>query len=275
MTGLAAGCRQHADPARRNGIATSSDGASIAYAVEGNGPVVVLVHCWCGNRTFYDELKADLVADYRLVVVDLAGHGESSAERADYTMDAFARDVFAVLDQEKIGSVLVVGHSMGGSVALAMAGQQPDRVGGIIGVDTLHKVDWGVSPEQLTAYMTPMREDFPTAVTGFVRSMFPEGVDPATVARATDVMVAASPTVALSAFSNIFSFDLAAAARAYGKSLYLLVDAGRPVDVDSWREHGVEAQVTALEGVGHFPMFTAPDRFHAAVREALTALASR
>jgi len=262
-----AGCQDGAAP--RVGSTTSADGTSIAYTVAGEGPDVVLVHCWLGDQSFYAETLADLARDHRVVALDLAGHGRSGKDRTDYTMAAFARDVLAVMDAERIGRAVIVGHSMGGTVALALAEAAPGRVDGIVGIDNLHQVDRGITDEQLAQFMAPMREDFATAVAGFVGGMFPAGTDSAVVARAVGPMASAPPQIGLSAFEHLIRFDLATAARAYGRTLHLVNDAARPVDAAQWQEQGVEVRVAALEGVGHFPMFTAPERFLPRLREAV------
>jgi pimeloyl-ACP methyl ester carboxylesterase len=269
---LSAGCQDGAGPKPRTGMATSADGATIAYGVAGRGPTVVLVHCWSGDRTFFDDLMSYLMVEYRVIAVDLAGHGKSSAERVDYTMEAFADDVFAVLDQEEIDTCLVVGHSMGGTVALTMAGRQPDRVRGLIAVDTLHRVERAIPLSRLQFMMAPLREDFRSGMAEYAGRMFPEGTSPEVEARAIDVMAAASPAVAFSAIEHLFTHDLATAAAAWQGPIYFLTDVGHPVDVVAWREQGVDPVVVKLEGVGHFPMFTAPERFKNEVRLALEAL---
>jgi pimeloyl-ACP methyl ester carboxylesterase len=264
---MLAGCQTDAGVAPRTGVATSPDGVPIAYTVSGRGPDVVLVHCWCGDQGFWADAMADLARDHRVLALDLAGHGQSGAAREDFTMDAFAADVLAAMDAAGITRAVIVGHSMGGTVALAMAAQAPDRVQRIVGIDNLHQIERGFSAEQLDAFMAPFRDDFAAAVPGFVRAMYPAAADSAVVARAADVMAATPPEVGLSAFQNLFAFDLAAAARAYARPLHLLNDTRYPVAVDQWQAHGVEVRLKTMEDVGHFPMFTVPAEFTKLLRE--------
>jgi len=259
------------DAAPRTGTATSADGTAIAYTVAGDGPDVVLVHCWCGDRGFWDQALDDLARDHRVLAVDLGGHGESDQQRADYTMEAFAADVLAAMDEVQMRRAVVVGHSVGGTVALAMASAAPDRVHRVVGIDNLHQVDRGLEPGQLDAFMTPFREDFAGAMPGFVREMYPADADPAEVARAVDVLVATPPAVGLSAFEHLFTYDLAAAARTYARPLHLLNDTRYPVAVEQWQAQGVEVRLTSMEDVGHFPMFSAPEAFTAKLRETVAA----
>ena len=264
---LLVGCQGGDDGAARTGTATSPDGTPIAYTIAGDGPAVVLVHCWGGARGFWDQARDDLARDHRVLAVDLGGHGDSGQAREDYTMEAFAADVLAAMDAEGLASAVMVGHSMGGTVALAVARAAPDRVHRIVGIDNLHQVDRGLTPEQLEGFLAPFRADFAGTVPGFVRAMYPADADSASVARAVDVLAATSPRVGLSAFEHMFAYDLAAAARAYARPLHLLNDTRYPVARDQWEAQGVEVRLTSMEDVGHFPMFSAPEAFTARLRE--------
>lgn len=97
----------------------SIDGVPIRYSVTGAGePAVVLLHGWAMDRRIWDGQVPRLAEPYRVVAVDLAGHGESGSGRADWTMGAFAEDVRAVVDALGLSRVVLVGHSMSGLVAL-------------------------------------------------------------------------------------------------------------------------------------------------------------
>ena len=75
----------------------SSDGVMIHYDVAGQGDTaLVFVHCWSGDRTYWSEMMKRFAGDYRVVAMDLGGHGESGLGRDDWTIPAFGADVAAV-----------------------------------------------------------------------------------------------------------------------------------------------------------------------------------
>ena len=84
--------------------AVTSDGVRISYDVVGKGRPLVLLHGWCGDRSWWTEpgYVDELRGDYRLVSIDLRGHGASDKphEAAAYRMDALTADVFAVAAAE-------------------------------------------------------------------------------------------------------------------------------------------------------------------------------
>lgn len=109
----------------------ASDGLRVWYEVEGDGPPVVLLHGTTGSiATFRDPGWVDALGDrYRLLLVDLRGHGRSDAPHdvADYHWDVMAADVVAVLDDAGIAAAHIVGYSTGGLLAFRIAANDPGR----------------------------------------------------------------------------------------------------------------------------------------------------
>ena len=109
----------------------------LAYADEGPGPVVVLLHGFPLSRAMWDEQLAGLGSIYRVIAPDLRGLGESPVPEGVYTMDAMADDVVELLETlEIMGPVVVGGLSMGGYVALSLAARYPTRVRALMLMDT-------------------------------------------------------------------------------------------------------------------------------------------
>lgn len=145
---------------------------------------------------------------YRVVALDLAGHGGSGVGPRDWSIAACAQDVRAVVERLDLKRVVLIGHSLGGSVAVAAAGLLPDRVVAVIGVDTLQDAERTITPEMLAPLLAGMKADFPGFTANFVRQMFPADADSALVARIAADMGAAPPEVALPSFAGLFAYDL-------------------------------------------------------------------
>lgn len=98
-----------------------------AFIKAGSGPAILLIHGIGDSADSWRDIVPDLAKDHTVVAPDLLGHGESDKPRADYSIAAYAnamRDLLAVLD---IDRVTVVGHSLGGGVAMQFAYQFPER----------------------------------------------------------------------------------------------------------------------------------------------------
>jgi pimeloyl-ACP methyl ester carboxylesterase len=107
-----------------------------AFRIAGSGPPLLLLHGVCDtSETWHDVIP--LLADrYTVIAPDLLGHGLSDKPRADYAISAYAcgvRDLLAVLD---IDAVTVVGHSLGGGIAMQFAYQFPERCERLVVVST-------------------------------------------------------------------------------------------------------------------------------------------
>jgi pimeloyl-ACP methyl ester carboxylesterase len=102
-------------------------GTRISIVEAGKGPVVVLVHGVAGSRHTWDAVIPRLAERFRVVALDLPGHGESEKPRGDYSLGAYAtviRDLLELLGYQR---ATVVGHSLGGGIAMQFAYQFPDR----------------------------------------------------------------------------------------------------------------------------------------------------
>src|SRR5437764_11480296 len=103
-------------------------GHRVSYRQAGWGPVVVLIHGITGSSVTWEEVIEPLAERYTVVAPDLLGHGESAKPRGDYSLGAYAsgiRDLIAALGHSH---ATVVGHSLGGGIAMQMAYQFPERV---------------------------------------------------------------------------------------------------------------------------------------------------
>ncbi|MFY2858872.1 alpha/beta fold hydrolase [Mycobacterium sp. THU-M104] len=99
-----------------------------AYRIAGSGPAVLLVHGIGDNSTTWNTVQAKLAQRFTVIAPDLLGHGQSDKPRADYSIAAYAngiRDLLSVLDIER---VTIIGHSLGGGVAMQFAYQFPHLV---------------------------------------------------------------------------------------------------------------------------------------------------
>ena len=109
------------------------DGARIHYLDEGTGPTLLLVHGLAGQmHNFTHSLLGKLTRDFRVVVLDRPGSGYSTRPRqASATMSAQARMISRFCQELKLGRPVIVGHSLGGAIALALALDHPEQVAGL------------------------------------------------------------------------------------------------------------------------------------------------
>ncbi len=112
------------------------NGLALAYTDEGKGLPLVFVHGFPLHRGAWQKQIDALRSSYRVIAPDLCGLGESEAGSGPATMTQFAEDIHGLLQQIHPGPVVLIGHSMGGYVALAFARQFPSQLRGLVLVGT-------------------------------------------------------------------------------------------------------------------------------------------
>lgn len=90
---------------------------AIAYQVVGSGkPALLFVHGWYCDQSYRNAQVNHFAPQYKVVTIDLAGHGKSGLDRKTWTMEAFGDDVMAVVKELDLDRVVLIGHSIGGHV---------------------------------------------------------------------------------------------------------------------------------------------------------------
>jgi pimeloyl-ACP methyl ester carboxylesterase len=252
-------------------VAVSADGVPIHYEVQGNGATaLVFVHGWCCNRRFWDPQVEHFASHYTVVCIDVGGHGTSGRERTQWTVPAFGQDIVAVVKQQGLEQVVLIGHSMGGSWIVEAARHLPRAVIGVIGADTWPNTEQAPTPAQVAEILAPFRTNFVEAMHAFVRALFVPTSDPALVEHVMATMSAAPPPMAISARESVLRNvpDLQAGFRQIqAPKMLIYAEDWRPPNMAAMQRWGIE--VVPMSGVGHFMMMEAPQTFNRLLDEAV------
>lgn len=112
------------------------DGGAIHFLTAGDPdcPPLVFLHAAAAHAHWWTHVAAPLTADHHVVLIDLSGHGDS-CHRDQYCIERFVRDTEHVIDAERLDRPVILGHSMGAIVGLAVATKGTARLGGVVAVD--------------------------------------------------------------------------------------------------------------------------------------------
>ena len=102
-------------------------GHRVIYRIAGSGPPVVLIHGMVNSSRHWEEVALRLADDYTVIAPDLIGHGDSATPRGDYSLGAHAAVIRDLLAAIGVDSATIVGHSLGGGVAMQFFYQFPQR----------------------------------------------------------------------------------------------------------------------------------------------------
>lgn len=265
------------NPASKFGIAISSDAEKIAYSVNGNGKTTLMfIHGWSlDSRLWHNQIR-NFSDEYQVVTIDLAGHGNSSFNRNEYTMLAFANDIKAVIEKEGIDSAVLIGHSMAGGIIAEAAKLMPNKVKGIIGVDTSQNVALKLSQVDLDLMTKPFEDDFQNGINAFVKDSLPPNTEPELLYWVREDMASAPKDIAINQFRNYLSQYVSGESYRIYKSIkvpVVLVNARLwPTDSAENKKHIKNYSIYFIEDSGHFPMLEKPDEFNKVLLQAVKSI---
>lgn len=271
---LLSGCASTALPTRQE-IALSFDAERIAYHVTGKQKKtsLIFVHGWSCDSRYWQKQIPVFAENYQVLALDLAGHGHSSLDRSEFSMQAFAKDIKAVVDQEGIERAILIGHSMAGSIIAEAAQLMPTKVIGIIGVDTLQNIGEPVPQDVVDAMVQPFITDFKAAAKHFVAPMFADNTDQHLVHWIQEDMSSAPKEVAINALTHYLQQHVQGEVALVFKDLALPVIS---INARLWptafaenQQYIKNYQLFYIEGTGHFPMLEQPEVFNPLLKKAI------
>jgi pimeloyl-ACP methyl ester carboxylesterase len=244
----------------------------------------VLIHGFGAAIDWWDEIAPQLATDHRVISIDLIGHGGTAAPASGYSIPRQAALVAAVLDQLGVDRVTVIGHSMGGEVATALAERNPARIERMILIDSPPTADTTFTPlTQL--YLDPMvgqllaRLQTDDALRRGLEQGFAPGFP------VPSAFVADLKQLTYTAFRSAHDESIAyrKAKPPYQRiaalqpvppllAIFGAQDAIVPPATAKLFEHVPGAQVVMIEGAGHSPMVEAPEKTLALIRKFLSAV---
>ncbi|MFM2110432.1 MAG: alpha/beta hydrolase [Gammaproteobacteria bacterium] len=261
------------------GIAAGAAEVTIHYRLYGTPaaekPLLVLVHGWSCDSSYWREQIAALTPDHIVLTLDLAGHGASGDGRDDYSMRSFGEDVKRVVESlPTTAPVILIGHSMGGPVSIEAARLMGSRVRAVIGADTFASIGAPPAPAAETAARFAFFEkDFAGTTRMFVeRSFFRADAKPEPKRWIIEDMAAGNPRVGIAAVRGLNAWDGATALRELGVPVIAINSDLTVTDEDRLRAINPKFRLHVVGGTGHFLMMEEPAAFNAALREELARL---
>jgi pimeloyl-ACP methyl ester carboxylesterase len=258
-------------------VVFSKDSTPISYEVYGAGePTLVFVHGWNCDARYWREQLPYFSKNHRVVILDLAGHGHSGTGRRQYTMKAFGEDVQAVTEATGGTNVILIGHSMGGSVIAEAARLMPGLVIGLIGIDTLENIEYPMTREELKKMIAPLEENFQDGSRQFVGAMITSKTDPQLREWILSDMSAASPDIAISAMNEMMlQYITGESAKIFEEMRIpvITVNGGLwPINYEANRRHMFSYNAIVLKEADHFLMMNRPIDFNKALKKAILML---
>jgi 3-oxoadipate enol-lactonase len=152
-------------------ITIQSGDAQISYEILGDGPPVVLLHAFPANHELWLPAAQQLTPRYRVILLNLRGHGDSGVGEGPATMPKHAADISRVLDDAKVGRAAFAGVSIGGYVLFELWRRNRDRVSALALIDTKAAPD---TPEGRSGRLQSAADVLERGAEPFIDSMLPK-----------------------------------------------------------------------------------------------------
>ena len=266
-----------AQPAGNTAVVNAADGVPIHYAVQGKGdPALVFIHCWACDRNLWENQVAEFSKKYRVVTIDLPGHGQSGQGRTNWSIESYGDDVKTVVTKLGLKRVVLIGSSMGAPIALEATRRIPDRVVAIVPVDSLLDVDQKVPPDQLDAVFKQLQADYKGATTALMNQFFFAPGTPAAVKeRVLREATSRPPEMAIAILKAVFAYDAVPALKQTKVPIHAINGDRSPTNLDANRKYAPQFDAVIIKGSGHYPMLEDPARFNQLLTEILSKLAAQ
>lgn len=249
-------------------------GPAGAIAVDDGGTgslAVVLVHSLAGNSTHWAAQLAHLRRDRRTVALDLRGHGRSEPPKdGNYTIAAMAGDIAAVVDTLRLTRFVLVGHSMGGGVALAYAGAHPDRVAGLILVDPIGDGKQ-IPPAESKAFLAGFESSYDSTSRGYWTTI--AGPDSAVRKRLLADLEATPRETVVQVLRDVMQFDPDPSLARYNGPKLSIVTPHNDMP-SSLHRLGKGFPQQMVEGTGHWIQLDKPEQINRLLDEFLASAPS-
>jgi pimeloyl-ACP methyl ester carboxylesterase len=253
--------------------AISADGVSIAYEVRGEGePALVFIHGWCCDRTYWKEQLPHFAKKYKVLAIDLAGHGDSGFNRKEWTIETFGEDVVAVVNKLNLDQVVLIGHSWGGGVIIEASRKMPNRVLGLVGADTLNDFEKKYGQQFIDYWFHGIRDNFAEFTKNYVPTVSAPNSDPVLIDKIAGDMSSAPPEVGIGASEAYVNYQNNEIVQALGevKAPITCINSDlNPTNVKTNQRYVPSFKAKIMSGVGHFNMMEDPETFNRLLEETI------
>lgn len=238
------------------------DGSKVRYIDTGGDAkkAIVFVHCWTCNSEFWRD-QVGAFPQYRVLALDLPGHGESEKPKIEYTMEHFAKAVDAIMRDAGVKKAVLVGHSMGTPVTRRFYELYPKKTLGIVTVDGA-LIPMGKRAE-VEKFFEPMYKDYRTAAPTFLDGML-QPTWPSVKPFIRSAMLATEDYVGTSAMKNMIEDSFAQHGKIEVPVLAVMAPSPYwPKDIEAqYRAVAPDIDFQMWTGVSHFLQLERPKEFN-------------
>lgn len=248
------------------------DGISFSCDCGGHGGSLLLfIHGWSCRRSYWQPQLSHFADRWKVAAPDLPGHGQSHAgQRKKWTVAGLARDIKDCIRQLDPDRAIVIGHSMGGAVALEAARITGPTLSAVVLADTFVIDYGGLDPETIQEIALPFETDFASAIAGLIENTSTRATPGPLKERLIREMSAANQAIVLPLWRDLLAWNPGPAFREVQVPVYAIN--GALIPEAAHKRCAPFVTETVMAGAGHFLQMEDPTGFNRALESLLSRL---
>ncbi len=241
------------------------DNNKVHFQSVGDGKkALIFIHGWACSAYFWKR-SVNEFPEYRVIAVDLPGHGKSDKPEADYSMEYFANSIKAVMKKANVKKAVLVGHSMGTPVIRQFYRLYPKEVAGLVIVDGSLRTG---TEEQMEQFISPFRANFKESSTGMIDGMLQPVKDKNLKQEIRASMTATPDHVGLGAMEGMIDRKIWFEDKINVPVLAIMAKSPwwKADEEEYFKSVAPKMKFQMWEGVSHFLMMEKPEKFNAEIK---------
>ncbi len=248
---------------------------SLSYFDIGKGNTTLLfIHGAFINKEYWKEQLNYFSPNYRVVAIDLAGHGKSSSNREEWTVQSFGSDISKFIKELNLKNVILIGHSIGGDIMLETSNANNKNIIGLIGIDYFKNVGFELPENAVNDLITNLKNDFASTNEQYVtQQLVTSDTNTEITNRIVNDFKSMNPKVGIPFNKNIFGYSKREQEllNDLKLKLYLINVNYYPTNEENLEKYlGNNYEIYTLRGTSHYPMIENPKEFNSVLQKLIT-----
>lgn len=243
------------------------NGENLSYFDSGKGQITLLfIHGAFISKEYWNEQLSHFSSNYRVITLDLAGHGKSSHNRADWTIQQYSKDINELIKELSLKNVILIGHSFGSDIMLETVTNNSSQIKGLIEVDHMKNVGVELPQETIDYLLDNLKNNFAETCEQYARqALITEQTDSKLSTKLVFDFTQMNPEVGRPLLKNTFSYTNREIQLLKGLThkLHLLHVDYLPTNEESIKQYlGENYELRYMGGTCHYPMLENPKEFN-------------
>ena len=267
----------------RRKMVLDKNGVKLAYYVYGEGqPTLIFLVAWIWTAEFWQPQVNYFSQNFKMVTIDMRGTGESDKPAGDYTLDLYADDLDSIIEELKEKNVVLIGESIGASIAIKYVTKYPGKVSKLVLVGgsphplATDDFPYGMPENSLAPLLTITKETYSNVARAFIELIFSESGTEYLKEWGLKMGVKTPMEISVNSFMNFVKEDLRPLLRKIDMPTLILhgekdIIFTRVSEGAKYIHENISGSKNYIfEGKGHFPSITAADKFNRTLKEFVT-----